>query len=354
MIWLKIAVAAFIFIVIFSKVGASEALDYARQMSPQTIPLVLALLLLQLTLSALRQRRVAELFDSRLVVLASLRITFVGSFFSQTFISVIGGDVSRVWLLVRQGISMGVASCIIIFDRLSGLMAHHLMVLAALPWLLAIFVEPTARFVVIAVAVAGTALSVGLLAAGFLSKNTDLIDWLPTSLGGHRTVRGIIHMISVKRAVFVHPRLAGITMLFSLVIAALNSLIIYVLFRGIGADVSLVDCLILVPLLMELALLPITIGGWGLREAVMILGFGSLGVPQAQALLCSVLFGLCSVAIALIGGVIWLAKRKEIEPSQPADAATLFPETENRDPSSVPTQDIPRRPTADSRRKRTN
>lgn len=334
MIWLKIAVAAGILAFILSKVGVSEALDYARQMSPQTIPIVLLLFLVQLTLSALRQRRVAQLFDSEVGVLASLRIAFIGNFFSQTFISVIGGDVSRVWLLVRLSISVGIASCIVLFDRLSGLMAHHLMVLVALPWLLAIFVHPTARFVVIAVAIAGTVISAGLLAAGFLSKKVDLTEWLPGSLGGKRIVRAIFHMITVKHMVFIHPGHAGITMLFSLVIAAMNSLIIYVLFRGIGTNVSLFDCLILVPLLMELSLLPITIGGWGLRESVMIIGFGSLGVPQAQALLCSVLFGLCSMAVALIGGVIWLSKRERGERFQSADAAGLLVEVENRDPTN--------------------
>jgi uncharacterized membrane protein YbhN (UPF0104 family) len=93
--------------------------------------------------------------------------------------------------------------------------------------------------------------------------------------------------------------------------AAMNALIVYVLFRDLGVNVTLFHCLVIVPLLIQVALLPVTISGWGLREALMILGFGAIGVPQGQALLCSVLFGLCGIATAMIGGVVWLATRQE-------------------------------------------
>lgn len=308
----KLLIAGVIIALILWKVGVADVIDYARKVSPQGIALVLVLMILQLVLAALRQQGVATMFDSTLKLLASLQITFIGNFLSQTFISVVGGDVSRIWLLVRQGISAKASTCIVAFDRLIGVMAHHLLVLVALPWLLAIFDGPRSRPAVIAIAVVGTAAFAFLLAAGFVGARFDVSKWLPASIARQRAARAIMHVVTVKRAAFLHPGLGAVALMLSLVMAAMNGLIVYVLFHDIGVDISLFDCIIIVPLLMEVALLPITIGGWGLREAVMIVGFGAVGVSQPQALLCSVLFGLCGIATGLIGGVVWLSMRHDM------------------------------------------
>lgn len=185
------------------------------------------------------------------------------------------------------------------------------MVLAALPWLLVIFNGPRSHPAVIAVALVGTVGSAMLLAAGFLEARFNVNKWLPAFMAQQRAARALMHLITAKRAVFFHPGEAALSMMLSLIMAAMNALIVYVLFRDLGVNVTLFNCLVIVPLLMEVALLPITISGWGLREALMILGFGALGVTQAHALLCSVLFGLCGIATAMIGGLVWLTARQE-------------------------------------------
>lgn len=309
----KLLVASTIIALILWKVGIGSTIEYARDVSPQGIALVLLLMVAQLAIAAVRQKGVTRMFDSALSLPASLQITFVSNFLSQTFISVIGGDVSRIWLLVRQGITAKASTCIVAFDRLIGVMAHHLLILAALPWLLSIFDGPRSQPAVIAIAVAGTAAFSFLLVAGFLGARFNVTEWLPAPIARQRAARAIVHLVTVKRAAFLHPGLAGVAMLLSLVMAAINGLIIYILFRDISVHVTLFNCLIIVPLLMEVALLPITIAGWGLREAVMIVGFGAVGVSQPQALLCSVLFGLCGIATGLIGGAVWLSMRHETE-----------------------------------------
>jgi uncharacterized membrane protein YbhN (UPF0104 family) len=55
--------------------------------------------------------------------------------------------------------------------------------------------------------------------------------------------------------------------------------------------------------------LPISIAGWGVRETAMVGLFGLIGVPNEGALVLSVLFGLIGIAVAIPGGVVWLASR---------------------------------------------
>ena len=56
-----------------------------------------------------------------------------------------------------------------------------------------------------------------------------------------------------------------------------------------------------------LAMAPVSIAGWGVREGVMVAGLGLLGVNADGALALSVLMGLVVLGISLPGGAAWLA-----------------------------------------------
>jgi glycosyltransferase 2 family protein len=55
-----------------------------------------------------------------------------------------------------------------------------------------------------------------------------------------------------------------------------------------------------------LTFVPISIAGWGVREAGMIAAFGLFDVPAAAALAVSIELGLANLALGLIGGIFWL------------------------------------------------
>jgi glycosyltransferase 2 family protein len=63
--------------------------------------------------------------------------------------------------------------------------------------------------------------------------------------------------------------------------------------------------MVMVPLVVLLTMLPISIAGWGVREAAMVAAFGYVGVDAPGALALSVAFGLVQVAIGLPGGLWW-------------------------------------------------
>jgi hypothetical protein len=49
--------------------------------------------------------------------------------------------------------------------------------------------------------------------------------------------------------------------------------------------------------------LPISIGGWGVRETAVILLFGYIGVTANAALMLSLQLGVLSLLVALPGGI---------------------------------------------------
>ena len=56
------------------------------------------------------------------------------------------------------------------------------------------------------------------------------------------------------------------------------------------------------------ASLPITVGGWGVREAAAVYVLSNLGIPAADALAMSVMVGLCSMLVILASAPFCLRK----------------------------------------------
>jgi glycosyltransferase 2 family protein len=88
-------------------------------------------------------------------------------------------------------------------------------------------------------------------------------------------------------------------------------LVIFMPGRSLGLAVTLPQWFFVVPSSLFLAMLPISAGGWGMREACFIVALGSIGIPPEQAIVPSVLFGLCVLLVALPGGIVWLVQRRQ-------------------------------------------
>jgi hypothetical protein len=95
----------------------------------------------------------------------------------------------------------------------------------------------------------------------------------------------------------------------SLIIQALNVVILYALALGLSIDVTLWQCLLLTPPVLFLSMLPVSVSGWGVREGAMIVALGLVGVSSARSVALSVSFGLSLIAISLPGALLWLLRR---------------------------------------------
>ena len=65
---------------------------------------------------------------------------------------------------------------------------------------------------------------------------------------------------------------------------------------------------LIVPTVLMVSSLPVSIGGWGVREAGLAAGFIVLGHSPSHAITISLLIGLSNLAVALPGVMIWALK----------------------------------------------
>jgi len=60
------------------------------------------------------------------------------------------------------------------------------------------------------------------------------------------------------------------------------------------------------PPVMLITMMPISIAGWGVREATMGLAFGYAGVMTTEGVNVSLLFGAVSFIVGAFGGLVWI------------------------------------------------
>ena len=73
---------------------------------------------------------------------------------------------------------------------------------------------------------------------------------------------------------------------------------------------------------MLITMLPISIAGWGVREATMMVAFGYAGLAQADGTVVSLLFGAASFIVGAIGGLVWVLSTEKRSGAEYAPSAT--------------------------------
>jgi len=62
---------------------------------------------------------------------------------------------------------------------------------------------------------------------------------------------------------------------------------------------------LVLPVTLIATLVPLSLAGWGVRQAAMVLAFSYAG-PADDGLIVSVLYGIVNLAVDTIGGFVWV------------------------------------------------
>ena len=294
---LKVGLSAGLTWWLLSKVDLGEAWTKFKSMDPEMLGLAVALMLLQLVLGALRWGVVLRALSAKLSAVRIMILYYIGAFFSIVLPGLVGGDAVRVWCTVKSGEYLAVAFNSVMLERAAAVLSLAILVAGSEPLLLERVPDLPGAWVFPALSVAG-------LAGIFV---LSILDRLPESLRHWRAVRALSYLAADTRKVAFHPKIAAASF-FSALMGNVNlSLVVWALARGLSIPVGVVDCLVLVPPVFLLTTLPISMAGWGVREAAMVSAFGFIGVPQSSSLVLSIVFGVLNMLISIPGGIAFLS-----------------------------------------------
>lgn len=301
---LKLAFSAAVISYLYTRFDASALVERIRNLGLLEAAAALAIFAPYILLQVERMRRVAALIHP-LPFDGALTLTWIGAFFNQTLPSAVGGDVFRVWYLRARGFTLEECIGIALADRALGLLAMLLLLLAGLPWFFASVSGSMPRAILALLLLGGF----GAFAA--LGLSALLARLLPEGWRRRRALQALLGLAAYLRRAILFSPAALVGLALSLAAQMLQSLMAWYLGYALGLDLAFAAIVVFLPLANIATMLPISIAGWGLREAVLVGAFGMIGITAESAFALSVLIGLVSLAASLPGLPIWLARRRQ-------------------------------------------
>jgi len=293
----KVLISAALLYLALRKVNLHDLVSRFNLASLGWIGMAIAVTFLQIFVGVLRWREISGECGAPLATRQAMRFNLIGTFFNQTLPSSIGGDAVRLWLVARGGAGWRAATYSIFVDRAVGLIALAIIIVASLPWSYRLITDPHGRSALLLVDFAALAGGMGFLLLGRLHWS-----WLKRWWGTHH-----LHACSViaNRVIFSRKRGPKVAVL-SLLVHVLAVVIAWCVVQSIAAPVVFSQIFQLVPPVMLITMLPISIAGWGVREATMGLAFGYAGLMANEGVNISLLFGAVSFMVGAFGGLVWI------------------------------------------------
>lgn len=316
MIVLKTAVTVGALVYLVYKFEAGSVFANLRAIAPSALMLAAILVLFQCLLAAVRWQLVMRLLGLPIALLRVLQIFWIGQFATVLLPGGVAGDGVRMWVLARDGVRTATAINSVIIDRSVALTGLFLLVAASLPFADDRVAPAPVRYALAGflIAMIATGLGLGLSIRVLIGSRN------------FRAARAILNLSNDLRAVCRSPCPASGLVALSILGIGSNILTMFVLVHGAGAALRFTDCMVLAPLVMLMTTLPISLGGWGVREGSTVGLFSLIGVPATVSLSASILIGLLTAAVSVPGVFVWLHWSRAMASSrQTAPAGTYAP-----------------------------
>jgi glycosyltransferase 2 family protein len=259
-----------------------------------------AILILQIGIGGLRWKLILRGLGDTSPIATSLRLYYISVFFNTWLWGAVGGDVLRAWLTHRAQFRLRQAVNSVVLDRVAAVAAVGILILATAP----VFIRDTHQYKLALVLCGVAACLLGGIVVAALVHRVP-IDWKRFKL-----FRGIHLLSTATDAIFLRINtvlpVLGVAILGQIVVAVA----VYVMSLSLDVGLSLIDCVILMQPVALAVALPISVGGWGVRETAMIGLLGFIGIPSSAALSLSVQMGLLTIIASLPGAAFWLLHRQ--------------------------------------------
>lgn len=280
--WLRVLLALALLALLWRMVDGQQVLARLAAADPAWMAVAVALLMAQTLLSALRWRLIAGRLGHPMATGWALREYFLAQTVNLALPGGVAGDALRA---LRAGAVAGLrqAGQAVIFERLAGQAALVAVTLVAAGWLWlrwgALPLPLAAGFALLAGACA-----LGALVLALLRRRPAVAGWLAAAR----------HAVLARDVVAAQ---AGL----SLASVAANILSFAAAAAAVGLVLPADAIFAVIPLVLFAMLVPLTVGGWGLREGAAVAILPLVGATPEGALAASALFGLLFLTSAILG-----------------------------------------------------
>jgi uncharacterized membrane protein YbhN (UPF0104 family) len=302
---IKVVVSIGLLWLLFSRVDVARLWSAARQASPAWLAGALLLYFTMIIASAVRWDVMLRAQHVRLPFSFLTQSFLVATFFNNFLPSNIGGDVIRISDTAKPAGSKTLATTVVLIDRGLGLLGLALMAATGATLMSRMSVGPVGP---------------GMLWAGF---GAGAIIATPALLMPETATR-ILQPLRVFHAEWVDERINKLTyaltrfkesptalaICFVGAVAVQGLLVLFyvAIARSMHIPIGFAELAVIVPVSFIVQMIPLSVNGFGVREATFGFYFTRLGLPLESALLVSFVGAALIMLFSLSGGVAYLRR----------------------------------------------
>tara|TARA_Y100000588_G_scaffold389213_1_gene491403 strand:- start:3480 stop:4415 length:936 start_codon:yes stop_codon:yes gene_type:complete len=291
-VFLRFGVSAGVLIVLAFVVDLNDVWFRLLDMQCDWVLLAVLVSVLQVVGSAWRWRYTASQLGIGLSLRQAVQEYYLATFLNQILPGGVMGDVSRAWrhsrILLSSGFGKtGKAVRAVILERLSGQMVMCLMAVISLMFL-------SINFDLIPLFWVFGSVALGVLTIGLC------VSWI-----GRQDESFAALVLRDTRTALFSSRAFPVQLLSSSLIV-LSYLVMYIVVaRAVGISTPTVELAPLIAPVLIAMLLPVTVAGWGFREAAAAFIWGSVGLTVSDGVVVSIGYGVV-VLLSSLPGVVFL------------------------------------------------
>lgn len=242
-----------------------------------------------------------------------LGLYFIGKFFNNFMPSMIGGDLTRTYLLGRQINSQSKSLASVFLERFTGLVA---LILLSITFTLInphLIKEP-----IIGISIAS--ITIGSMLLLFLLLNPQLLNSLSLRFSDksfiYRTLSKLIHVHDDILYFKDKYNVLFLAMAYSLIFHLLTSVSVYLCCLCINFHPSFLDIAVITPIILLLTTIPVSpnnIGWWEWSFSVLLI---NAGAGAAQGLAVALTLRGMTFVFSILGGILFLFEKVEASDSK--------------------------------------
>ncbi|MUG94383.1 flippase-like domain-containing protein [Scytonema sp. UIC 10036] len=227
---------------------------------------------------------------------------FAGMFLNIFLPGALGGDAYRVYRVAKHVQDSEVALVSVFLERFTGLVALSALALIGLP--------PAFKLVARWDIVLLFLICVGsLVGAVLLISSPQLLIWAEPWLLKFRLSAIAARFAKIQillRKFAQHRQALAVSMSLSLLLQLAIVAYHYFIAQQLKIPISYLQLLVFIPIIVVVTLLPISLGGLGLKEGLWVYLFSRVGLTAEQALLLSLTITVLSWLLSLPGAIVLL------------------------------------------------
>ncbi|MEQ8154127.1 MAG: lysylphosphatidylglycerol synthase transmembrane domain-containing protein [Clostridiaceae bacterium] len=263
------------------------------------LPLIFLLIILSVVVSTFKWRILIEAQDISVGFTTLFGYYMSGLFFNNFLPSSIGGDGVRIYLAGKKTNNLSSVASSVIVERVLATVT-----LALLGIISSIFAHNPSKLAII--------LLIVLLIFAILLAWILLAGWIPEFLKDReaKIIKAWISFSKSAGELKNHPKELGICLIESMIFQIIVALVIWAVMKGLNLySLPLADLFLMASASSVLAMVPVGLNGYGMREGAYIYLLQPFGYTSSQALTVSVLFALFVSLFSLFGGISWIFSR---------------------------------------------